>query len=327
MKKISLLALMLAVIFVAGCAAKAPSSTTSNVTATSNVTTTTLPPTTTTTISEFEIVATGVSAYFVGSDSVYFMTSEATDGKLMKASKDGKNKAEIAKGFGGATMLNLVDDSDYIYFTHELINGIGKFVRVAKADGKVEEIYSCNPSTKGRIYSVGEFIYLFPEKGTLCRMKKPILTSDGNFRVSTVSPGTNMVFDSKVAYFSDSIWIKKATITGKFEISTLVSEISQSNLVFDADNIFWINSAGNLNRIATAANSKVALLLSGVKSKDIASDGKSIFISNQASIDALIKTGGTPAVFAKTSDAAEKLAVDAGYLYWIEAGTLKRKKI
>ena len=322
MKIISLLALVLAIMFVAGCAAKAPDSTTTTI---ANKTTT-LPPTTTTTLPEFELLATGVSAFYLDTDSIYFMTNDATTGKLMKAPKDGKSKAEIAKDFGGASVKNLAADANYIYFTHELINGIGKFVRVSKTDSTADEIYSCNPNTAGNVFSDETHVYLLPSKGTFCRMKKPSMASDGNFRFSLTSGGPNMVQDATAFYFSDSSWIKKIS-KAKTELSSLVSEPAQSNLILDEANIFWVNSAGNLNRIATAAGSKSALLLSGVKSKDIASDGKSIFISNQASIDALVKIGGNPTVFTKTSAAAEKLFVDAGYLYWIEAGNLKRKKI
>ncbi len=316
---------LILILLVAGCAAKAPAGTTT--TAAANQTTTTLPPTTTTTIPESETLASDVSTFIAGSDSIYYMTKSATDASLVKLSKDAKIKSDAAKGFNGPSVLNLAADSDYIYFTHELIKGVGKFVRVPKAGGTAEDTFSCNPSTSGRIYSDGDFIYLFPEKGTFCRMKKPGLISDGNFRIITVSPGPNVVFDNKTVYFSDASWIKKVPTVGKTDPSVLVTETVQSNIVFDADNVFWISSAGELKRIATAANSKTALLLSGLKSKEIASDGKSIFISNQASIDALVKTGGTPTVFVKTSVAAEKLTVDAGYLYWIEDGNLKRKKI
>ncbi len=319
---------IIAVLAVAGCAGPAASAGGANATVTtSNATTTTLAPTTTT-LPLSESLATGVSAYILENTSLYYMTNEASDAKLVKASKDGSGKTDFATGFNGASVKNLGSDSEYIYFTYEKSAGNNKFIRVSKADGKAEEVFSCSPNTLGRVFTEPDLVYLLPEAGTFCRMKKPSFASDGNFRVGVSSAGVNMVADSTAVYFPDNIWIKKA-VKVKTETTVLVTDVPASNLLIDGTTVYWVSKNTGLHKIATAAGAKKTVVAAGVKAKSIAQDSSNIYVANEEikTISSITKSGGIIGTFTKTDSTASELSVDAGHLYWIDSGSLKRKKI
>ncbi|HLE07856.1 MAG TPA: hypothetical protein VI933_04550 [archaeon] len=308
------------ILFVSGCAAKLPAGTTTTA-APANVTTTTLPPTTTT-IPGPEKIADGVSAFLISNSTIYYLSE--TEAKLYKYAK-GSQPTELASGIGIKTR-NILDDGDYLYFTHE-VGGAAKFSRVPKAGGQLEEKFSCSPGNLANLFSDDTYIYVLPTTGTFCRLLKTTFASDGNFRLGVAGAGENLVYDSKNVFFPDTQWIKKVPRIGKIEVGVLVSEVVKSNLLLDGTSIYWINKNNELYKVGTDGKGKV-LIAQKIDSKYIAQDTASIyFIENSDnSIKKIVKAGGAPVTLGKLSGPASKIEVDTENIYWLQEGSLMKKR-
>lgn len=308
------------ILFVSGCAAKLPAGITTT-TAPVNVTTTTLPPTTTT-IPGPEKIADGVSAFSISNSTIYYISE--SDTKLYKYVK-GSQPDELASGVG-IKVKNILEDGDYIYFTHE-VGGVAKFSRVPKAGGQLEEKFSCSPGNLANLFSDDTYIYVLPTTGTFCRLLKTTFASDGNFRLGVAGAGENLVYDSKNVFFPDAQWIKKVPQTGKVEVGVLVSDVVKSNLLLDGTIIYWINNNNELYKVGTDGKGKV-LIAQKIDSKYMAQDAASIYFAENSdnSIKKIVKAGGAPITVEKLSGPASKIEVDTENIYWLQEGSLMKKR-
>lgn len=309
------------VILVAGCIGGAPSSTTTTANVTANVTTSS---TTTTTIPGPEVLSEKVSKFLVDADSIYYLT-DSEPAKIFKQTKNSKTPAEFATGIGSG-VNNIGSDSTYLYLTQSSSLGT-KLSRIAKADGKAEDVYSCAPGTLANVFTDNSYIYIFPHSGTFCRIAKSNLVSDGNFRGVVTDAGQNIAFGSSNIFYADSTWIKKVPISGKFEVSVLITDTAQSNVLIDGSTIYYVTKNNDMYKIGIDGKGK-SLLSAGISAKFIAQDTSFIyFIDNNAkSISKIAKGGGAPMSVQKLTGEAADIVVDDTNIYWIEGGSLKTLK-
>lgn len=108
-------------------------------------------------------------------------------------------------------------------------------------------------------------------------------------------------------------------------VSVITAESPKSNLLIDEPSIYFVSKDNILMRISTSGTEKIPLTATDAKS--IAQDKSLIyFIDNSTSIKKIPKAGGNTTLILQLDSPATDINVDENYIYWIEAGTLKRIK-